>query len=161
MTRLAAFLFSSLLALVLGGGSVAWASPYKGVVPGRPQVPPHVHADAGTHLCTWPGFQLLPGGGSRFFLLLNQPVQVAAERRGARFVVTLPGVRISHRNNLRSLETRFFGTPVVRARVRRWGRKGLRFVLDLRPGAPNPVVRTEPGPGGGSYVFVEFPSPAG
>ncbi len=157
MKQAAPFVLLTLLLSPLASGR-AEASPYKGVVPGRGKLPAHVHTGAGTHLCTWPGFQPTAGGGSRFFLLLNRPVQVAARRQGDRFVVDLPGVRVSHRNNLRALETRFFPTPVVRARVRRWGRKGLRFVLELKPGAPDPVVRTEAGPNGASYLFVEFPA---
>ncbi len=144
---------------LLSAGGVQ-ASPYKGVVPGRPQVPPHVHAGAGAHTCSWPGFQVLPDGRTRFFLLLSQPVPVRSSRSGDRFVLELPGVRVSHRNNLRSLETRFFPTPVVRAKLRRQGRKGLRFVLELKPGTADPIVRSEPAPGGYTYVFVEFP-PAG
>jgi hypothetical protein len=104
---------------------------------------------------TWPGFQLRPDGASRFFIQTNGPVvhQVLDER--GRIVVRLRDTGIHLTNTRRWLETRYFNTPVTRARIERRGGDTV-LSLDVRAGA-TPSITTEQAPNGYYFVFIEFP----
>jgi len=73
-----------------------------------------------------------------------------------RVVVILENLGIHLRNNRRPLETRYFNSPVTRARVERRGRD-VALVLEMRS-AITPVVSVQPAEGAYHYVFVEFPA---
>lgn len=63
------------------------------------------------------------------------------------------------RNSGRWLETRFFNTPVVRARLER-RRRDMALVLHVRPASQGvtPNVHSEAAPGGGfHYIYIDFP----
>lgn len=85
----------------------------------------------------------------------TDPVVPEVSVEAGRVVVLFRNTRIHLRNSARWLETRFFDTPVVRARLERRGRD-MAFVLHLRAPA-SPRVSTEPAPGGAfHYVYVDF-----
>jgi len=137
---------------------------YAGVEPGEAQPPPAVgraarrraRAPRPASILTWPGFAQLPGGGSRFFVQTTDPVMPEVSVEPGRIVLLFRNTRIHLRNSARWLETRFFDTPVVRARLER-RRRDMAFVLYLRTPA-TPRVSTEPAPGGAfHYVYVDFP----
>ena len=134
------------------------ATAYQGVTPesGSPPAEARVRR-AHSRLVTWPGFEAMPNGGSRFFLQLSQTVQFQTRATDGGFEVTLQNTRTHLRNTTRPLETRFFDTPVTRARVERRGCHDLVFAFDLRAQA-TPRVYTQPGPGGYTFLFVEFPA---
>jgi hypothetical protein len=128
---------------------------YAGVTPGTSNRPPRLpQGRQANRLVTWPGFQARADGASRFFVQTTNAVSPALQTQQGRVVVTLPNVRIHLRNNRRPLETRFFNTPVSRARVERRGRN-VAFVLDLRADV-TPTVSTDVGPDGLHFVYVEF-----
>jgi hypothetical protein len=139
----------------------AEASPptYVGVVPGRAQLPTHLRGRPGATptVLTWPGFQPRADGASRFFVQLTSRVTYEARAENGRYVVTLQGVRIPDRQTRRELDTRFFQTPVTRARLERRGRRDVAFVFDLRADV-TPTVSLDVGADGYAFVFVEFPA---
>jgi hypothetical protein len=130
---------------------------YVGVVPGRAQLPTHLRGRPGTTptVVTWPGFQPRADGASRFFVQLTSQVTYEARAENGRFVVVLRGVRIPDRQTRRELDTRFFQTPVTRARLERRGRRDIAFVFDLRA-AVTPMVSLDVGADGYAFLFVEF-----
>jgi len=131
---------------------------YVGVVPGRAQLPTHLRGRPGTSptVVTWPGFQPRADGASRFFVQLTSRVTYEARAENGRYVVLLQGVRIPDRQTGRELDTRFFQTPVTRARLERRGRRDIAFVFDLRA-AVTPMVSLDVGADGYAFLFVEFP----
>ncbi len=137
---------------------------YAGVEPGEAQPPPalgrvarrRARAPRPSSILTWPGFTPLAGGGSRFFVQTTDPVMPEVRVEEGRVVLLFRNTRIHLRNSARWLETRFFDTPVARARLERRGRD-MAFVLYLRAPA-TPRLSTEPAPGGTfHYVYVDFP----
>jgi hypothetical protein len=152
--RLLCVLGVPLMALAAG----VRADSYQGVAPGKANEPPRAGAvrKADTALLTWPGFQMLPNGGSRVFLQVSKDPRFEVREETGRFVVLLESTRVHLRNNRRPLETRYFNTPVRRVRVERRDKK-VAVVLELR-GQAVPRVRTEPGPDGTfHFLYVEFP----
>jgi hypothetical protein len=143
--------------LLLGVG--VRADPYQGVTPGGTHDPPRSEAVFRTSqpLMTWPGFQMLPGGGSRVFIQVSSEPRFETRDEPGRFVILLEGTGVHLRNTRRPLETRYFNTPVKRVRVERRG-KQVAVILELRAEAA-PRVRTKAGPDGRfHYVLVDFPA---
>ncbi len=133
-------------------------SSYPGVVPGSGHAPPRARAMKGkARLLTWPGFQPKTDGTSRFFLQTSRPVEVVEKRGKKRFELLLRETRVHLSNTLRPLVTRHFDTPVVRALVKRRGRKGVAIVFDLREDV-SPVVSQKVEKDGYNYVYVDFPA---
>ncbi|MEM9191260.1 MAG: AMIN domain-containing protein [Myxococcota bacterium] len=133
---------------------------YTGVTPGSGHNPPRGYAlsrarERGNRVLTWPGFQPRPDGASRFFVQMTAPVQPQVLREENRIVVVLPNTSVHLTNTRRSLETRFFNTPVNRARVERRGRN-LAIVLELRSRV-SPQVSSQTAQNGYHFVFIEFP----
>lgn len=77
-----------------------------------------------------------------------------------RVVVLFRNTTIHLRNSGRWLETRFFNTPVIRARLER-RRRDMALVLHLRQASQNtvtPRVHVEAAPNGDfHYVYIDFP----
>ncbi len=109
-------------------------------------------------ILTWPGFAPLGDGGSRFFVQTNEPIQPEVRTENRRVVVVFPNTSIHLTNSRRWLETRFFNTPVLRARLER-RRRDMALVLLLRADfTVQPRVTTEVAPGGNfHYVYIDFP----
>jgi hypothetical protein len=137
---------------------------YGGVEPGQAAPPPAIGRvtrrrqgrPQPLRILTWPGFTPLGDGGSRFFVQTTDPIQPEVRAEEGRVVLIFPNAQVHLRNSTRWLETRFFNTPVTRARLERRGRD-MAFVLYLRSPAV-PRVSTEPGPTGAfHYVYVDFP----
>lgn len=143
------------------GGAVR-ADPYRGVTPGSGGEPPRSQAarKSSGRLLTWPGFQMLPGGGSRVFVQTSRKPHYETKRKKDRVELLLEGTRIHLRNNRRPLETRFFDTPVLQVKVERRGRD-LAVVVHLREEA-TAKVHDEPAPEGDfHFVYVDFPARSG
>ncbi len=132
---------------------------YAGVTPDNDRTPPRHGAaqrDAERRLVTWPGFQMRPGGGSRFFLQVNQTAQTELVRNEDRVELLVRGTRTHVRNTRLPLETRFFNTPVTRARVEVRG-DDVVFVMTMRADVM-PTVTSRAGANGYQYVFIDFPA---
>lgn len=129
---------------------------YAGVVPGEARQPSHVAARTGAPpvLLTWPGFQGRQDGASRIFIQTSAPVQYEARAEPGRYVILFHGLRVPVRNNGRTLETRFFNSPVTRARIER-RRRDVALVLELRADI-TPTVSVEAGASGYQFLFVTF-----
>jgi hypothetical protein len=89
---------------------------YKGVAPGRtelPPSPPRLPLSAGPQRMTWPGFQAKDGKAT-VFLQLSGPVEYSVSERAGALVLTLHDTVVTLRNNLRPLSVEEFRTPVRR-----------------------------------------------
>jgi hypothetical protein len=107
-------------------------------------------------VATLPGFEMLPDGGSRPFVEVTKTVSVE-ERRAARVLTyVLKGARIVYHNNENALDTKYFNTPVARARLFPSGRD-LLFLVDLRADS-TPAWRMVGGSDGIATLQVDFPS---
>ncbi len=130
---------------------------YQGVVPGAVN-PPAVKVPPGgeNRQATWPGFQMLSDGGSRIFVQLTSETSVDAEMQPDKMVVTLRNTAVAGPTNAFPLETRYFNTPVKRARLKAKDQDTL-LVLDLRKEI-TPVVSKEGARDGYFFVYVDFPA---
>jgi len=98
-----------------------------------------------------------PDGSSRCFVHLSAAVAATSNASHRRFEVTLPGAVVLVRNHLHVLETQFFNTPMVRAKLERRGRGTLVFVIELRADV-TPTMHVDPDPAGGVNVVVDLPA---
>lgn len=136
---------------------------YAGVRPGANNRPPRAQAarNASGTVVTWPGFE--PRGGGRFFVQTTGTIITEVHQSEGRVEVVLKNARTHLRNTRRWLETRFFNTPVRRARIERRGRRGRRgsndlvFVFAMRQGS-TPSVTTGTGENGFQFLYVDFPA---
>ncbi|MBX3271888.1 MAG: hypothetical protein KF729_16590 [Sandaracinaceae bacterium] len=135
---------------------------YGGVEPGEAQPPPafgrvvrRERARRPSRILTWPGFAPLGDGSSRFFIQTTEPQAPEVLVEDGRVVVLFRNTTIHLRNSGRWLETRFFNTPVVRARLER-RRRDMAFVMILRASAV-PRIAAEAAPGGNfHYTYIDF-----
>lgn len=130
---------------------------YAGVRPGTNNRPPRSGAaqSARGTVVTWPGFE--PRGGGRFFVQTTGTIITEVHQSEGRVEVVLKNARTHLRNTRRWLETRFFNTPVRRARIERRGRNDLVFVFAMRQNAA-PTVTTGTGVNGFEFLYVDFPA---
>ena len=138
---------------------------YAGVKPGSNNPPPRIarvnrarskNRGRRATLLTWPGFEQRANGGSRFFLQVSSLIVTEQSSGENRFELILRNSTTHVGNTRRWLETRFFNTPVTRARVERRGRRDLAVVFHLRSNV-SPQVSTGPGAGGFHFIFIDFP----
>ena len=141
---------------------------YNGVEPGEAQPPPAyrrvIRRERGPRrrarrgqILTWPGFAPLGDGSSRFFIQTTTPATSQVLVEDGRVVILFPNTSIHLRNSGRWLETRFFNTPVLRARLER-RRHAMALVLVMRPNTTStPRVSSEAAPGGNfHYTYIDF-----
>jgi hypothetical protein len=141
-------------------------SEYGGVTPGGPNPPPRVARLRGTHrvgrgrsarpaeIIAWPGFQMEPSGGSRFFVQTTGPVTTEVHPSSGRIEIVFHDSTIHLQNSRRWLETEFFETPVVRARLER-RRTDMVLVMQLRA-AVSPVISTGADANGFTFTYIDF-----
>jgi len=150
--------------LLLGGWSATsglsevHAQSYAGVVPGTDTITENLAAAPGEGaLVTWPGFQMLPDGGSRVFVQTTIEVAPELKREGQsdNWQVVLAHVSLPAGNARRPLDTQFFNTPVKSVRTVARG-AGVAVVLSMRAKL-KPVVRTERATSGYFFTYLEFP----
>lgn len=138
---------------------------YAGVEPGEAEPPPAYQRVVRRRerrrrpvtILTWPGFAPLGDGGSRFFVQTTEPVAPQLRTEEGRVVLLFPNTTVHLRNSTRWLETRFFNTPVLRARLERRGRD-MALVMYMR-GPAVPRISSEQASNGGTfyYIYVDFP----
>jgi hypothetical protein len=142
---------------VLGFTSLGLAQNYNGVVPGSTVVPEHLAgAPGGDAVVTWPGFQMLPDGGSRVFVQTTLEVKPTLQKDGGGFIVVIPGVSLPKGNARLPLDTHFFNTPVKSSRIKAQS-GGVAIHIELKSPV-TPQLRTEKAPNGYFFVYVDFPA---
>jgi hypothetical protein len=108
---------------------------------------------------TFVGFQKV-GDAPRVFVRTTSAVTPQQAAAGDELVVTLPGFRLDMSNNGRPLDTRFFGTSVVRVRAVEVKEKGVEVHVTFAKGASEAKVSTAQSPpddpGGGLYLYLDF-----
>jgi hypothetical protein len=146
--------------------AAAPAAPAAAVVPDGPAVvaekrPTGVvvkgkHPKAGTPaiVATFPGFEILPDGGSRVFVELTRNTTVTEKREARLLTYVLHGAQVRIYNNEHALVTVHFNTPVSRARI--YPVHGdVVLSIELRADAPSTYRMVEGGDG--STLQVDFP----
>lgn len=138
---------------------------YNGVEPGEAQPPPAYNRVVRRQrrgrrrglILTWPGFAPLGDGSSRFFVQTTEPMQPEVRQEEGRVVILFRNTSIHLRNSRRWLETRFFNTPILRARLER-RRRDMALVLVMRGDVTaTPRVSSEVAPGGNfHYTYIDF-----
>lgn len=151
-----AFCLICVLVLCASGPARAQGG-YRGVVPGSDSLPENLPAAPNqAALVTWPGFQMLPGGGSRVFVQTSVEVSPELKREGESFQLVLSGVSLPPGNARLPLDTQYFNTPVKSVRaLQRAG--AVVVVLEMRAKL-KPTVRTERSPTGYFFSYLEFPA---
>lgn len=146
-----------LTAILLVISSSAYAQTYVGVVPGSDVIPDRIAAAPGEGaLVTWPGFQMMPNGGSRVFVQTSVEVTPELKREGLdNWQLVLPAMSLPPGNARLSLETQYFNTPVKS--VRASARGGAVVVLLEMRAKLKPIVRTERAQNGYFFTYLEFP----
>ncbi|MDB4988776.1 MAG: hypothetical protein JWN04_3954 [Myxococcaceae bacterium] len=135
------------------------AQSYVGVVPGSDTITENLAAAPGEGaLVTWPGFQMLPDGGSRVFVQTSIAVTPELKRDGQsdNWQLFLPSVALPAGNARRPLDTQYFNTPVKSVRTVLRG-KGVAVLLSMRAKL-KPIVRTERAASGYFFTYLEFPA---
>lgn len=115
--------------------------------------------DAGPE-ASFPGFQMLPAGGSRVFVDVSRKVEVTEHVSPGLVTYALKGVHLDSGNDQNPLETYYYNTPVVRARLKRVKVKKdneVDLVIQTR-GDAQPTFRVVEQKGGSMRLEVDFPA---
>jgi hypothetical protein len=132
---------------------------YVGVVPGTDTKTENLAAPpGGAAMVTWPGFQMMPDGGSRVFVQTSTEVTPELKRDGQsdNWQLLLAHVALPAGNARRPLDTHFFNTPVKSVRTLARG-QGVAVVLTMRAKLM-PTMRTERAADGYFFTYLEFPA---
>jgi hypothetical protein len=136
-------------------------SEYSGVTPGVSHPPPRAGrlasrrgARARAEIITWPGFQAQTGGGSRFFVETTGPVTTEIHASEGRVEIVFHETTVHLSNSRRWLETQFFETPVVRARLER-RRRDMVLVMQMRA-AVTPTISQSTDANGYHFTYIDF-----
>ena len=106
-------------------------------------------------LATFPGFEQLPDGGTRFFVELNQSVPVEERRAQGTITYVLRGAHLRVHNDSNALVTVHFNTPVFRGKLTPQG-NDLLFILELRAAA-TPTFKVVEAPNKTAALQIDFP----
>ncbi|MBI5533249.1 MAG: hypothetical protein HY898_11060 [Deltaproteobacteria bacterium] len=107
-------------------------------------------------LAVWPGFRMLPNGGSEVVVQLNRTVQPQVIKGPSTLTYILPGFHVPVHNNTHSLMTQYFNTPVADARLTQT-KDDVRLTIVLRSPAEPKVHLTENDGGKSFELQIEFP----
>ena len=102
---------------------------------------------------TWTGFERAPEG-SRVFFQLSADVAHEVTTDGLTLRIRMRNTRVDVRNNLRSLDLRYFETPVRTVEVRRRGRDTVATLVLEREAVPQ--VQIVDGKAGYKLLVVQF-----
>jgi hypothetical protein len=131
--------FGAVLAALALSGPLAAAQEKPAPAKPQPAVGPAARAAAAKKkkkelgpLVGSPGLEMLPDGGSRIFLPISAPLTITEHVSPGQLSYVLENGRIDVYNSENALETYYFNTPVVRARLQRLKKKDLQLVIFLR-----------------------------
>ena len=111
---------------------------------------------SGPGYLTWVGFEKTEAGPRVFVRLSSAPsASVGQARAGDELVVTLPGYKLDTRNDGRPLDTRYFGTDVVRVAARPT-KVGIELRVKFKKDAADAKISTDQAPDGETLVFLDF-----
>jgi hypothetical protein len=133
------------------------ATPIFAVVPGGVGSPLAAGPKGGPPRLIWTGFQMTDGG-SRVFVQTTGEVQLELANHKDSVTVTLHNCRIHMRNNSRTLDTRFFATPVQQIVVHQ-RRRDIQLAIALK-GSAQPTPSQQTGPDGSHFWVIDFAPPA-
>ena len=127
--------------------------PIFAVVPGGLGSPLAAGPKGGPPRLIWTGFQMTDGG-SRVFVQTTGEVELELASHKDGVTVTLHNCRVSMRNNSRTLDTRFFATPVQQVVVHQ-RRHDVQLAIALKgPAQSTPSQQT--GPDGSHFWVIDF-----
>lgn len=131
------------------------ARPVFAVVPGGSGSPLAAGPKRGPARVVWTGFQVTEQG-SRVFVQTTGTVEieVTGGTRQSGVTVTLRNCRIHMRNNSRTLDTRYFNSPIEQIAVHQ-RRRDVQLEIALRQPA-KPTPREEQGPDGTHFWVIDF-----
>lgn len=134
---------------------VASARPVFAVVPGGGASPLAAGPKSGPPRLVWTGFQVTDEGSRVFVQTTGQvELEVVGGAGKAGVTVTLRNCRIHMRNNSRTLDTRFFASPVQQIAVHQ-RHHDVQIDIALRqPATATP--RQEDGPDGTHFWVIDF-----
>jgi hypothetical protein len=133
---------------------------YDGVIPGSDTKNPLPPAPSDRAYLVWTGFQMTPTG-SRVFLQTTKSVSYDSteEKRGksgtSTVVILLRDCKIHMANNRRSIDTRYFATPVAKVFAKQ-RKANVEVRIVLREGAVA-TPTSEAGPSGSQFLLFDFP----
>jgi len=133
---------------------------YDGVVPGSNSKNPLPPAPSDRNYLVWTGFRMTDSGSQVFLQTTRQVTyETKEEKRGKSgnhtLVILLRDCRIYMANNRRSIDTRYFATPVARVSARQ-RRANVEVRIVLREDAMA-SARTEEGSAGSQFLLFDFP----
>ena len=133
---------------------------YDGVIPGSDTKNPLPPAPSDRAYLAWTGFQMT-ATGSRVFLQTTKSVSYDSteEKRGksrsSTVVILLRDCKIHMANNRRSIDTRYFATPVAKVSAKQ-RKANVEVRIVLREGAVA-SPSSEAGPAGSQFLLFDFP----
>lgn len=105
---------------------------------------------------TWVGFAKRDGGARVFVRLSSPPGGNLGQARGSdEVIVTLPGYKLDVKNDGRPLDTRYFGTDVVRV-VAKPTKAGIELHVWFKKGGAEAKLSTGQAPDGETLVYLDF-----
>src|SRR5512143_2374231 len=149
----------ALLLCLSGAGAPAWGQ--EGGAPPAPGAPGHKSPKHGPNYVTYVGFQKL-GEAPRVFLRISSPATPTQSIAGDELRVDLPGFRLDVANNARPLDTRYFGTAVVRVRAAeiKGATPGVEVHVTFAKGSAPTEAKISTGPAedpdSGQYLYLDF-----
>jgi hypothetical protein len=131
---------------------------YQGTTPGGGNSLPRVDELKGIQeaYITWPGFMMLPEGGSRIFVQTTKPLKYTQKQDSKEITLSFADTKIFLSNNKNPLIMTYFNTPVQKVYVKQAGKRA-ELVIELKTSAHAGVVQTFVDDGY-NYVFVDFPA---
>ena len=133
----------------------ASARPVFAVVPGGAASPLAAGPKGGPPRLVWTGFQVTHEGSRVFVQTTGQvELEVGGGTGKAGVTVTLRNCRIHMRNNSRTLDTRFFASPVQQIAVHQRHRDVQLDIALRQPAKPTP--HQEDGPDGTHFWVIDF-----
>jgi hypothetical protein len=128
---------------------------YSGVSIEGNHVPPFPAPRMGTKPAslTWTGFERV-GDSSRVFIEVSADVATKLDIKGAVVTVRLTNTKINVRNNARSLDLRYFRTPVRSVKVSKKGKDAVATIVMRR--AVTPTLSWIAGKSGYRLLVIDF-----